>query len=44
MSALQQIEEKAYETDLLVSGIPKDKIYKIGFAFSRKDIWVIERI
>ena len=42
-NALLQIEEKAYETDLLAAGIPEEKIYKIGFAFSGKDIWVIER-
>ena len=42
-NVLQRIEEKAYETDLLPAGIPQDKIYKLGFAFSGKDIWVIER-
>lgn len=42
-NALQQIKEKAYETDLLAAGISEAKIYKIGFAFSGKDILVIER-
>ena len=32
-NALQQIEEKQYETDLLQRGIPKDQIIKLGFAF-----------
>ena len=32
-SALRQIEEKKYEADLLQRGIPKERIYKYGFAF-----------
>ena len=33
LNALQQIEEKKYDTDLLARGIPKDNILKYGFAF-----------
>ena len=36
VSALAQIEEKKYETDLLTRGIRKDRIYKYGFAFQGK--------
>ena len=32
-NALQQIEEKKYDTDLLQRGIPAERIYKYGFAF-----------
>ena len=32
-SALRQIEEKRYEAGLLQRGIPKERIYKYGFAF-----------
>ncbi|MBQ1310592.1 MAG: AAA family ATPase, partial [Blautia sp.] len=32
-NALRQIEEKKYDTDLLLRGIPEDKILKYGFAF-----------
>ena len=32
-SALKQIEEKKYDTDLLQRGIPAEKILKYGFAF-----------
>ena len=32
-NALQQIEEKKYDADLLARGIPKDRILKYGFAF-----------
>lgn len=39
--ALQQIEEKCYEADLLAAGISKDRIYKLGFAFEGKDVLVI---
>lgn len=37
-NALNQIEEKAYEKDLLAAGIPKGRIYKMGFAFQGKDV------
>ena len=36
--ALKQIEEKQYETTLIVKGICKDKIHKYGFAFEGKKI------
>ena len=32
-SALSQIDEKKYDTDLLARGIPQDRILKYGFAF-----------
>ncbi len=32
-NALKQIEDKHYDTDLLARGIPKERIYKYGFAF-----------
>lgn len=41
-NALQQIEEKAYETDLQAAGIPKERIYKLGFAFEGKDVVVMQ--
>ena len=41
-NALQQIEEKAYEADLLAAGIPKERIYKLGFAFEGKDVVVMQ--
>ncbi len=37
-AALKQIEEKQYETVLIVKGICKDKIHKYGFAFEGKKI------
>ena len=39
-SALAQIEEKQYETDLIAKGIPKEKIRKYGFAFEGKDVLI----
>ena len=38
--SLQQIEEKRYEADLLAEGILKERIYKLGIAFSGKDVYV----
>lgn len=32
-NALQQIEDKHYDADLLARGIPSERIYKYGFAF-----------
>ena len=32
-NALQQIEDKKYETGILQRGIPAERIYKYGFAF-----------
>ena len=42
-NALLQIEEKAYETDLLSAGIPREKIYKLGIAFVGKNALVMEQ-
>ena len=39
--ALKQIEEKAYEKGLLIKGIPKENIYKLGFAFKWKDVYIL---
>lgn len=36
--ALQQLEEKKYETALLQKGIPKERIRKYGFAFQGKQV------
>ena len=33
---------KWYEADLLAAGIPKERIYKLGFAFQGKDVWVMQ--
>lgn len=40
VSALRQIEEKAYETALLARGVPKERIRKYGFAFSGKTVLI----
>lgn len=39
-SALKQIEEKKYETELQNRGIPADKIRKYGFAFEGKTVLI----
>ena len=39
-SALNQIEEKQYETTLVSKGIPKEKIRKYGFAFEGKNVLI----
>ena len=39
--ALNQIEERAYEKDLLAEGISKWNIYKLGFAFKGKDVYIL---
>ena len=39
-SALDQIEEKQYETVLLVKGFPKEQIRKYGFAFQGKKVLI----
>ena len=41
-SALNQIEEKQYEANLIARGIPKDKIRKYGFAFEGKKVLIGE--
>ena len=39
-AALTQIEEKKYDTILIEKGVPKDKIYKYGFAFEGKTVLI----
>ncbi len=39
-NALLQIEERRYETDLVASGIARERICKLGFAFEGKDVIV----
>ena len=39
-AALLQIEEKKYETDLLLRGIEKENIRKYGFAFKGKNVLI----
>ena len=39
-NALKQIEERQYETDLIARGVPKDNIYKYGFAFRGKEVLI----
>lgn len=39
-SALQQIEDRKYETDLLAQGIPQEKIRYYGFAFKGKKVLI----
>ena len=39
-AALEQIEEKQYEADLVSKGIPEDKIRKYGFAFQGKKVLI----
>ena len=41
-SALKQIEEKKYDTDLLQRGIPAEKILKYGFAFEGEKCLIIK--
>ncbi len=42
-AALQQIENKKYDTVLLAKGTPKERIRKYGFAFRGKEVWIGER-
>ena len=39
-NALQQIEDKHYDTDLLARGIPQERIYKYGVAFRGREILI----
>lgn len=39
-AALQQIEDKRYETALIVKGIQRENIRKYGFAFSGKKVLI----
>ena len=39
-AALQQIEERKYETSLISKGVPKEKIRKYGFAFCGKKVLI----
>lgn len=39
-AALQQIEEKKYETALVSKGVPKERIRKYGFAFHGKKVLI----
>ena len=39
-SALQQIEQKAYEQELVAEGIPIERIRKYGFAFEGKKVLI----
>lgn len=40
---LQQMEEKNYASDLIASGIARNNIYEIAFAFDGKEVLVKER-
>ena len=41
-AALSQIEEKKYESQLLVRGFRKEQIRKYGFAFEGKNVLIGE--
>lgn len=41
-AALQQIEDKNYEADLIARGVPKVNIRKYGFAFKGKEVYIGE--
>lgn len=43
-AALDQINEKKYETVLIVKGIPEEKIRKYGFAFRSKEVLIGEAV
>ena len=39
-SAMNQIEEKQYETELVADGIARERIRKYGFAFDGKKVLI----
>ena len=39
-AALQQIDDMVYEASLVEKGIPKENIYKYGFAFCGKKVLI----
>ena len=39
-AALRQIEEKAYDTELIASGISRERIRHYGFAFEGKAVLI----
>lgn len=39
-AALQQIEDRNYEADLIARGVPKENIRKYGFAFQGKEVCI----
>ena len=39
-AALEQIEEKAYDTGLTARGISRDRIHHYGFAFEGKKVLI----
>ena len=41
-TALKQIEEKSYDTELMARGIEKDRIRHYGFAFEGKRVLIEE--
>lgn len=40
VAALQQIEDKQYEADLIIRGVSKERIRKYGFAFEGKTVLI----
>lgn len=40
-AAFRQIMDRGYEHDLLAAGIPENRIYRLGIAFSGKDVTVV---
>ena len=41
-SALKQIEERHYDEELLTAGVASERIFKYGFAFSGKEVFVMQ--
>ncbi|MBO6149152.1 MAG: AAA family ATPase [Lachnospiraceae bacterium] len=42
--ALEQIEDKKYDTDLLQRGIPLERIFKYGFAFEGEECLIVKAL